>query len=957
MISQDTIEKMLRIIEKGYSQYEYFFDNISSSVWIGPLTQYGFFKRPPAISCTADGNYWPRWPESRYLMRIAGDSPEAVSSAFIAMEATENPWVHADIIDAALKMPGPYAAELAEVERKWIDASDEINIFVDDNLGKLVIHLAQSGEKNSSLALAKSVFDILPDKRQNEDAKGEPYPAGMEFFGLPQPRTKLNQSFGLILSDTIPILIEHTGLEALILLADLLSKAISFSHVNSSEEKPYDYSNIWFPAIDCSEKYATSMIKHPLALMLRNGALQYVDNNPNPIEDFVFTIESRQWDIFYRITLYVLSKNFQVCHGLVRNHLLDKHLFSEGAFANEYYLLASVAFPILNTTDQNTILSWIDEGPQHIREDKFGYDEQEEPYVKTWKCQRLHQIREHLVGKARAQYETVLNEVGGMGTENFADCRRIRSWIGPTSPLSSEEIMAMSDDEIIAFLSEWEAPGGWASPTPEGLSRSLTAAVEANPSQFLSLLSQLSDYEPTYVRGILEGFEQAIRQGKEFDCEPVLKLSEWVIQEHGGEPDQEIRGGDRDPGWGWTRKTIASFLYQCFHRDTSPIPFQFRDRIWNILAILCEDPDPSVEYEDDSKLDATNRSLNVTRGKAFHALIGYMLWVRHNLAKDSNYDSKESGWILEMPEAREIMECHLSPSVDPSTAIRSVYGHWFRELMWLDSEWAQSITQSIFGGPTTKDNLQDIAWNTYIVFCQPDSDVFRVLEDIYAMAVANLHSGQEEKENYYKPERQLAEHLIALYTWGYCNTDRRMQILNTFFENAWPLLRANAISCAGQLVERAHDTTVQGMVVRLSKLWEQRLTIARTAPDISEYYEELSEFGWWYASGRFEEGWALAQLIEVLEITGKIKPDLDVLRRLVSISEERLSKALECLESLEKGDKQGWAILGWEKEVSAILKRCLESSHEGLPEKTRQFVHLLGAKGFRSYRHLLAENN
>ena len=454
MISQDTIEKTLRIIEKGYSQYEYFFDNISSSVWIGPLTQYGFFKRPPAISCTADGNYWPRWPESRYLMRIAGDSPEAVSSAFIAMEATENPWVHADIIDAALKMPGPYAAELAKIERKWIDASDEINIFVDDNLGKLVAHLAQCGEDISALELAMSVFDILPDKRHNKDDQDAPYPPGMEFFGLPQPRTKINQSFGIVLSDTIPILIEHTGLDALILLADLLSKAISFSHKESSEDKPYDYSTIWFPAINCPEEFSSSMIKHPLALMLRNGALQHIGNKPDAIEDFIRTIESREWDIFYRISLYILSQNFQVCRDLVRNHLLDKRLYSEGTFANEYFLLAREAFSILNTNEQNTILKWIDEGPQHIREDKFESDEQRERYLNTWKCQRLHQIHEYLPEKARKQYETLLNEVGDAGTENLADCRKIRSWIGPTSPLSSEKIMVMSDDEIIAFLSE-----------------------------------------------------------------------------------------------------------------------------------------------------------------------------------------------------------------------------------------------------------------------------------------------------------------------------------------------------------------------------------------------------------------------------------------------------------------------------------------------------------------------
>lgn len=953
MFNRDTLEKTLRIIGKSYSQYEYFFNKICSSMWIEPLTQYGFFKHPPTIHCTADENYWPRWPESRYLTRIAGDSPEAVSSAFIEMEATENPWVHADIVEAALKMPGPYAAKLANLERKWIDANDGIDSFVVNNLGKLVAHLAQCGEFTSALYLARSVFDILPDK-DDQDAS---YPPGMEFLGLPQPRTKINQSFGIILSDIAPVLVKHVGLKALILLAELLSKAISFSHVDSSEKKPNDYSTIWFPAIDCPEKYATSTIRHPLALMLVNGALQYIDNNPNTIEDFVREIELQEWDIFYRVSLYVLSQNFQVCQELVRNHLLDKHLFSEYVFTNEYYLLARVALPTLDEKDQNTILSWISEGPQNIREDAFENDEQRENYVKTWKCQRLHQIREHLPKKVRKQYEALLKEVGKVGAENFADHRRIRTWSGPTSPLSEKDIVSMSDDAIIQFLNDWEAPDGWANPTPEGLSRSLTAAVEENPSRFLSLLSQLSDQDPTYVRGILEGYEQALRDRKKFDFDPILKLSEWVIQKHGDEPDQEIRGGDRDPGWGWTRKTIASLLDQSFYHGNSQLPFHFRNRVWKILAVLCEDPDPSVEYESDNSLDAMNRSLNVTRGKAFHALVGYMLWVKYNLAKNPNYHLKETGWIHEMPEAREVMERHLIASVDPSPAIRSVYGRWFHRLMWVDAEWAQSIAQSIFGGPTNQNALQNIAWNTYLLRCSSYCDVFRVLEDVYAMAVANLHTEQEKDGNHYTPERYLGEHLMAFYTWGYFDTDRHMQILNTFFEKAWSSLRANAISSVGLLLERVNRTTLQGMVARLSKLWEQRLIVAKRAPDKSDYYEELSEFGWWFSSGRFEEGWALDKLIEVLEITRKIERDLYVLRKLVSVSEEHLPKAFKCLEILESGDKQSWAIFDWEKEVSDILKRCLESTLGDLPEKTQQFVHLLGAKGFRSYRSLLPKNN
>ncbi len=956
MVSADTVEKAVALIRKGYAQYEYFFESLRSAEWVEPLRQKGFFRTPPGIERRGDSQFWLRWPESRYLQRVAPQDAQAVAAAFLNMEQTENPFVHADLVDAALKMPGPLAADLSRIEREWVERNEHFGGLSAHDLGKLMAHLARTGEKAEALRLAAALLSIIPDPRYVESQEVERYPEGMEFLGLPQPRTKLDTWFQHILREDILTLVDSVGLEAIAMLADLLSRAISLSSLKSNEEKPYDYSTIWFPALDKPDRHATSQIKHPLAVALRDGALQHVSGDIGRLDPCIREIEAREWHICIRICLNLLAENWRVDHNLVREHVLDRRLLDEYPFENEYFLLLRRCFCDLQADEQETVVSWIKEGPQHLREDAFRDEQEKARYIKIWVCQRLHLICEHLPETGKATYLGLLSEVGDAGTEDLAAHRFSRSWVGPTSPLSSNEIDEMSDDQLLAFLRDWKEPEGWAVPSPEGLSRVLSGTIEKDPARFCGLAPRLRGYEPTYVRGILHGFEQAARIKKPFDWEAPLTLARWVIQTHGSEPDRAQASGDRDPGWCWTRKTIASLLGYGFHDNEVEIPFRLRQSVWELLATLCEDPDPTLEQDAEcagSQYDAADRSLNVTRGQALHSTVGYVLWVRHNLERDSRYSSKTSGWIDEMPEAREVLERHLDPIVDPSSAVRSVYGHWYPQLMWLDRQWASGLSRRIFGGPTTRDELQRVAWNTFVVFCRPYRDVFDVLEDVYSLAVSELHQ-RDESYHRFQPEPRLAEHLISVYAWGALDTDRRRQILAEFFDRAWGALRTTAMSAAAEFAQCAYGEGAEETLDRLRNLWHTRLEHAKRAPTIAEFAGELGEFGGWYASGRFGEEWALEQLAEVLRLTGKVEPGREVARHLARTSEGLLGKALRCLEAMVKGDTEGWGILGWKDEASSLLRKCLESGDSDIRRQAQDFINWLGARGYRDFRGLLA---
>ena len=77
MISSDDVRAVLDLVKRP-ADYQYFFENLTSPEWLPHLAAAGFFEKPPALIRDEGTARAPFWPESKYLVRIAGTEPEAV---------------------------------------------------------------------------------------------------------------------------------------------------------------------------------------------------------------------------------------------------------------------------------------------------------------------------------------------------------------------------------------------------------------------------------------------------------------------------------------------------------------------------------------------------------------------------------------------------------------------------------------------------------------------------------------------------------------------------------------------------------------------------------------------------------------------------------------------------------------------------------------------------------------
>jgi len=185
---------------------------------------------------------------------------------------------------------------------------------------------------------------------------------------------------------------------------------------------------------------------------------------------------------------------------------------------------------------------------------------------------RLWQFRHDLPEGWKVKYERWVQKHGEPEHPDFSYYMS-SGWTGPTSPKSSVNIQEMSVTKIVDYLKTWIPPEGHCVDTPEGLGRSITQAVANDPIRFASDAVLFIGLDPTYVRGLIEGFRDVPKNRDDFPWQPVLELFQWVVEQPREISGRKSEYSDLDPGWVWARKSIASLLSTSLNECPGQIPF------------------------------------------------------------------------------------------------------------------------------------------------------------------------------------------------------------------------------------------------------------------------------------------------------------------------------------------------------------------------------------------------
>ena len=915
--------RALDLISASTANHEYFFASLDDASWLPFLLEAGFFTKPwpPKTWVTEKGERLircPIWPESRYLARIASQAHDLVFEAAQRIPDNENPRIHEDIVTIAAQLPGKQAATLARREQGWL-ADFQGHLFsFPGPAGDLLAHLATERQLAAAFGIAGALLrvsaapeteDRLPPKRRAQSLVS-------------------NGEYEEIVKRAWPALIAADPTRAFGFLCHRLADTIRISY---TDESSVDRTHLWRPAIESRKHNYGESLFDTLVELVRDVALE-LSEAPEGMELVLSELTRHDAQLFRRIKLFLL-----VNHGpaeLAASELSDEDLIGAASVWHEYSALMEARFGDLYEAQRQPILALIAAGPPReltaAQEDRGVSAEDVERRSRYWRLERYARIALHLSGEPREVYEALVEEFGEPKHPVFPI--EISSARGPASPFSAKELREMGPAAAAKAISAWEPGDDFEDPTREDLAHALQSAVAIDADRFATAYATFADLELEYLGGFLGGLADAAQEGVAFPWERALDLCERVVEREQTEWVPGTRGRPR--------RRIAGLIASGLKDKPNQIPIEMRERVWSILELLMEDSDPISDREG-LENDLPTVAINSVRGEAMHAALRYALWVERALDPEGSFEG-----VASMPELRSMLDRHLDTEVEPSRAIRSVYGEWFVQLVRIDEAYAKKIAPVIFPAEDGSAHFWSAAWNSYVVFNQPWVRVFEVLENTYRLAIERFKATDEEIAIGGHPRESLGEHLMHLRIIGEIGLEDDGLFPN-FWKAASTEVRKHVISDVGWSLEHGEGELSEEVRARLVETWEW----IASEPDARA--EELAAFGSWFGTPDLDDAWLLAQGTRVLALGAQLDPDHVVYQALPRLVVEFPREAIEVLRLMVVTDAEGWSVLGSVDEVRAAIATVLLGDDAHAQAEAVALINLLGAQGMKEFRDLL----
>jgi len=923
-LSSGDTERFLGLLEALDANYRYFFAKLSSPDWIAFLETNGFFQHPVPLEDHEGKLLALDWPELQYLERMTLLAPDEVARVALQISRRQpaNPRIHDALLGIADKLfsIAPRGAKrLLNEELMWVKEQAYLHYLLPEKLLAAGISAAGANCSGTALRVARALLALETAETAKQSLLGANW-IRMDQWGFHDILKK-------IVEDLLPQLHEPVQLELLHSFCESFDLVVEREFENEGKDLVDYVFQMWRPAIEDHSQNDPNDLKNWVIEAIRDAANYLVASHGQQV---LTTLEKPGSNTLMRIAIFLRQQHPKLDPKGTSALVADPGVLENVTLRHELFLLLEHSLGTLSDSARNAYFEFI-----------AGLSDRRKQQLFLWP------IRANLPDAWGAVYRQLEEELGVLEHPDFPTYHET-VWVGPTSPLSAEDMRQMPIEKLVTTLNEWTPPNEWHSPSPEGLARELAKWAAEDAERLSSQSEKLEGLKSTCVRGIAQGFADGAKQGCSILWGPVLCFCQWAVSQPRGEGPESNGLEDFDATWGPARKQIARLVQAGVKKGKAEIPFEHRNEVWSIIEVLVDDSDPT-EVEEHSRSEYSDPStiaINTVRGVAMNALVSYALWVARNAKpKTRTWES----WGL--PEVKEILEKRLER--DPSRAIRSVYGKWLTALYRLDKDWLESNIARIFPLDEGGSPYWHAAWDAYLAFCSTlYLELLEVLRASYEHALSQLGLERPEQTRMVNPDERLGGHLALFYREG--TLEREDSLFCGYFERAESKLRYSVMIDAVRQIEEIGKEKRAEVVDRLMKLWAWRFDEAIEETDVE--YHELSSFSWWFLKDDFAPEWRLQRLLECQRREVKLELDGHVLEKLVELATDHLHQVLDCLDAIVRNTaNQHWGT--YDDHAKEILRMGLSSDDNAVRDVAEELIHYIGSLGGLSFRDLLTSHH
>lgn len=898
-----------------------FYEGLKNPLWLEPLAAEGAFAFPPPRVIKEDGSFADAyWPEIEYVVRVASEVPTVAVDVLLTLKDSDNAWVRRALFSIGAVVPASEAARLKPVLKTWVASGFGWRTDPREMVS-FAVNLLSGGQRKTGEWVANSLFrPAARDDSRKPDLVLDEY---WYEAGLPEVAAALGPRGLSIVLDWLSRYLQAAG-----------KAEWSFSRPSIRERRDlhHDAEDALIDAVrdlavqrianDPSGTVtlllaADLMLARRIAMFVTAEALAGIDPGANGSHELVTEAARLMFDPV---------SNDERCR--IEFGELARQAARHDAGVLEPLVKVIVAGPPQGVADLRERLRRDDDETVEETEARVAQ------YIERWEHSWLASVGANALPAALVGRLADLDDRLGVIEDPLHPPYMITSWSGPNSPVSQDEMSAMSGEELVAHLESWHDNGdGWGpEPSHEGQARELTGLLAASPRFLDGVTGLVARLRPTYLRAILNAWSAAYKNSLDLEWEQVADVITEVLA-HRNALDYPREGGDMDDDedFRFAKQAAVSLIGDLVKKSDPPrVPTDVLPRLAALLISAAGDEAAWSAYSADVReggMDPLTLSLNwhwpiLLRGLT--TLVGY---------------GPSATWS---DEARAALLNELDRP-DPRGASRAVIGENLARLFNADEAWTRAHVDRWFGGADSIDVGQQVALSTAMAIHHYHRALYSLLAGAM-LAALNLSEPVVDGWQHHgsSPTQRIGEWGVKAMIYGFVDWDD--PVVATFFTNVDPVERGEALGHVAW--EFMHATSVDDDIRdRFGRVWDARIAHVEADPKDAA---ELREFYWVVRSGKFEATWWLPRLRRALELDPNLAAQRYMMGKDIASAanlDPRAAFDITRLLSDHRGPR-GLGMLDLSRNaVPVVIARALASGDAELQSDATVFMNELGESG------------